>query len=157
MQLVLLTTDHLDDLMAGLSYLKTRPSVDPRRVALVGHSFGGRLTLLAAERDTTIRAAITFAAAAQGWSTGSAAMRERMLTALRNLKASVFLIHAANDYSTVPGEAMAAELARLRRPHQLKIYPAVGSTPAEGHDAVYTDVGTWEGDVFRFLAEHVHR
>jgi len=41
-------------------------------------------------------------------------------------------------------------LARLKRPHELKIYPAFGDTPAKGHGAVYSDVASWEADVFRF-------
>jgi hypothetical protein len=46
-------------------------------------------------------------------------------------------------------------LARLKQPHVLKIYPAVGDTPGAGHGAVYTDTLTWEPDVFRFLDDHL--
>ena len=157
LQLVLLTTDHLDDVTAGLSFLRSRAGVDSDRIALVGHSFGGQLTLLAAERDRRLRAAVTFAAAAQSWEGVGAELQQRMLSAVRKISAPIFLTHAANDYSIVPGQVMAAELAKLRRSHQLKIYPAVGDTPATGHEAVYTDIATWEGDVFRFLDEHVRR
>jgi dipeptidyl aminopeptidase/acylaminoacyl peptidase len=156
LQLILLTGDQLDDVTAGLSFLRSRAGVDSERIALVGHSFGGQLTLLAAERDKRVRAVITFAAAAQSWE-GSSELRERLLAALRNIGAPVFLTHAANDYSVVPGQVMAAELARLGRSHQLRIYPSVGDTPAAGHDAVYTDISTWEDDVFRFLDEHMRR
>jgi len=64
LQFVLASTDHLDDVMAGLSFLKASPAIDAKRVAIAGHSFGGPLTLLAAERDNTLRAAVAFAAAA---------------------------------------------------------------------------------------------
>jgi carboxymethylenebutenolidase len=144
----------LGDVMAGLMFLRSRPKVDGRRVAIVGHSFGGQLTLLAAERDTGIRAAVTFAAGAVSWS-GSPELRERMVVAVRNIQIPIFLTHAANDFSVLPGQVMAAELARLKRPHELKIYPAVGNTPQEGHQAVYLDVASWEADVFRFLDAHV--
>jgi carboxymethylenebutenolidase len=59
-QFVLLTTDHLDDVTAALSFLKSLHEVDARRIAVMGHSSGGQLTLLAAERDSTLRAAVTF-------------------------------------------------------------------------------------------------
>jgi dienelactone hydrolase len=154
LQVVLLSADHLDDVMAGLSFLRSLKGVDAQRIALVGHSFGGQLTLLAAERDKTIRAAVTFAAAAQSWE-GSSELRDRMLAAVRNISAPILLTHAANDYSVAPGQVMAAELTRLGRSHLLKIYPAVGKTPAAGHEAVYTDIAAWEGDVFRFLDEHM--
>jgi carboxymethylenebutenolidase len=40
LQFMLATTDHLDDVMAGLAFLKTIPGIDPKRLAIVGHSFG---------------------------------------------------------------------------------------------------------------------
>jgi dienelactone hydrolase len=71
LQFVLMTTDHLDDVLAGLTFLKSLPSIDSHRMAMVGHSFGGQLTLLAAERDSSVRAAITFGAAAASWKNSS--------------------------------------------------------------------------------------
>ena len=67
LQYMLATTDHLHDVMAALSFLKTAPAIDAKRIAIAGHSFGGQVTLLAAERDNTLRAAVTFAAAAGSW------------------------------------------------------------------------------------------
>ena len=115
-------TDHLDDVTAGLSLLKNLPGVDAHRSAVVGHSFGGQLTLLAVERDSTLRAAVTFSGAASSWE-GSSEVRERMLTAVRKTTVPLMLLRTANDYSTTPGKAMADELARLGKPHVLKIYP----------------------------------
>jgi carboxymethylenebutenolidase len=150
LQFVLLTTDHLDDVMAGLSFLRTLPGVDAHRIAVVGHSFGGQLTLLAAERDSSLRATVTFGAAAASWE-GSSEVRERLLTAARKTTVPVMLVHAANDYSTAPGKALDAELELLKKPHLLKIYPPFGQTSDDGHMFVYTDVGEWEADVFGFL------
>lgn len=156
LHLVLLTTDHFDDVNAGVLFLKHLAAVDSDRIAVAGHSFGGQLTLLVAERDSSLRAAVTFAAAAVLWKS-SPELRERLLMAVRNIKVPVFLHYAANDYSTAPGRALAAEMARLNKPHQLKISPAVGDSPAAGHAALYTDVVTWEHDVFKFLEEHMRR
>jgi len=156
LQFVLLTTDQLDDVMAGLSLLKTLPGVDAHRVAVLGHSFGGQLTLLAAERDSTLRAAVTFGAAAASWE-ASSEVRERLLAAVRKTTVPIMLLHAANDYSTAPGKAMDSELARLNKPHVLKIVPPVGKTSDDGHMFVYTDIAGWEADVFGFLDEHVRR
>ena len=47
--------------------LKKLPRVDANGIAIAGHSFGGQLTLLAAERDSSVRAAVTFGAAAASW------------------------------------------------------------------------------------------
>src|SRR5450631_1911033 len=154
LQFVLMTTDHLDDVTAGLSFLKNLPGVDAHRIAVVGHSFGGQLALLAVERDSTLRAAVTFSAAASSWE-GSSEVRERMLTAVRKTTVPVMLLHAANDYSTTPGKAMADELGKLGKPHVLKIYPPVGKTADDGHNFVYTAVAQWESDVFGFLDQYV--
>jgi dipeptidyl aminopeptidase/acylaminoacyl peptidase len=156
LQFVLATTDHLDDVMAGLKFLKTTPGIDPKRLAIVGHSFGGQLTLLAAERDSTIRAAVTVSAAAGSWDR-SPELRERLLTAVDKSTAPIMLIQAANDYSTAPSYALAAELERLHKPHLLKIYPPVGQTSEEGHNILYLAMRQWEDDVFRFLDDHVKR
>jgi pimeloyl-ACP methyl ester carboxylesterase len=85
----------------------------------------------------------------------SSEVRERMLTAVRKTTVPIMLIHAENDYSAAPGKAMADELARLGKPHVLKIYPPVGRTADDGHNFVYTTVAEWKGDVFGFLDQYV--
>jgi len=156
LQFVLATTDHLEDVMAALSFLKTAPAIDAKRLAIVGHSFGGQLTLLAAERDNTVGAAVTFAAAAGSWER-SLELRERLGAAADQTTAPIMLIQAANDYSTAPSQELADELERLHKPHLLKIYPAVGQTPDDGHNFLYLAIPQWERDVFGFLDEHVKR
>mgnify|MGYP001356894157 CR=1 FL=1 len=154
LQFVLVTTDHLDDVLAALSFLKTAPRIDAQRIALAGHSFGGQLTLLAAEHDNQVRAVVTFAAAAGSWDR-SPELRERLFAAVRTIAAPIMLIHAENDFSTAPGRALAEELERLRKPYVLKIYPPVGQTPEDGHNMLYQAIPAWEDDVFKFLDEHV--
>ena len=156
LQFVLAITDHLDDVMAGLSFLKAAPAIDAKRVAIAGHSFGGQLTLLVAERDNTLRAAVAFAAAANSWERSSE-LRQRLLTAVNKATAPIMLIHAANDYSTAPGYALASELDRLHKPHLLKVYPPVGRTSEDGHNFLYLASPRWEHDVFEFLDEHVKK
>ncbi len=153
-QYQLLTTDHLQDGLAGLQYLKSLRMVDANRVAVAGHSFGGQITLLEAERDPTVRAVITFGAAANSWNK-SAEIRSSMLSTIGAVAAPVLIMHAANDYSTAPGLALAEERARLSKPCVLKIYPPVGRSASAGHNFIYSDVGLWEDDVFRFLDEHL--
>lgn len=145
-----MTTDHLQDALAALSFLKTLPDVDARRVAVAGHSFGGQLTLLEASRDRTVRAAVTFGAAAASWD-GSPELRDHLIRALRGLAMPVMLIQPANDYSLSPISAMDKELSRLSKPHVRKIYPAFGATQTHGHNFLYFDIARWEQDVFAFL------
>ncbi|PYT23844.1 MAG: hypothetical protein DMG57_30580 [Acidobacteria bacterium] len=82
---MLLTTDHLDDTMAGLSFLKSL-------------------------RDSTLRAAVTFGAAAGSWKAtdgpwrerlwrqkwrGSSETRDRLLAAVRKITVPLMLLYAA--------------------------------------------------------------
>jgi carboxymethylenebutenolidase len=154
LQFILLTTEQLDDVMAALAFLKAVPGIDSQRIAVAGHSFGGQLTLLAAECDKTVRAAVTFAAAANAWER-SPELRERLLSAVRNTNAAVMLMHAENDFSTTAGSELAGELKRLHKPYVLKIYPPVGLTAEDGHNHLYEDIPAWESDVFAFLDQHL--
>jgi dienelactone hydrolase len=156
LQFILATTEQLDDVLAALSFLKSVPGIDAKRIAMVGHSFGGQLTLLAAERDATLRAAVTFAAAADSWERSSE-LRKRLLAAVPRINAAIMLTQAENDYSTAPGRALADEFERLRKPYVLKIYAAVGQTSEDGHNMLYEAMPYWEDDVFKFLDEHVRR
>jgi dipeptidyl aminopeptidase/acylaminoacyl peptidase len=132
------------------------PGIDSHRLAVAGHSFGGQLTLLAAEGDPSFRAAATSAAATDSWER-SPELRERLFTAVRNTTAPIMLIHAANDYNTSAGRALDEELSRLHKPHLLKIYPPVGQTPDDGHNLLYEAISDWETDVFQFLDKNLRR
>jgi dienelactone hydrolase len=154
LQVRLLETDHLDDALAGLDYLRALPVVDARRLGVVGHSFGGSLTLLLAERDKSLRSAVDFAGGAVSWQRSSY-LRKRLISAVRRLTTPIFFIHAANDFSITPGEVLNREMARLGKAHKVKVYPAVGQTADEGHNFIYLAIGNWEHDLFAFLDKHM--
>lgn len=154
MQYELVTGSQLDDALAGLAFLKAAPDVDPKRIAIVGHSFGGMLTLLSGDHDSTIRAEVAFAAGANSWR-ASQQLRDHTLAAVGNTAAPIMLVYAANDYDTTPGKDISAELGRLHKSHCLKIYPAIGKTAEDGHGLLYLGVSAWESDVFQFLEDNV--
>ena len=156
LQFVLVTTDHLDDVMAALACLTAARAINAKRIAIVGHSFGGQLTLLAAERDNSVRAAVTFAAAAGSWER-SLELRERLRSTVDGTTVPTMLIQAANDYSTAPSRELADEFRSLRKSYVLKIYPPVGRTAEDGHNFLYLAIPQWEDNVFGFLGEHVKR
>jgi dienelactone hydrolase len=152
----LITGGQLDDALAGLTFLKAAPDVDPERIAIVGHSFGGMLTLLSGDHDSTIRAEVAFAAGANSWR-ASQELRDRTLASVGKTAAHIMLVYAANDYDTTPGKDISAELDRLHKSHLLKIYPAIGKTTDDGHSLLYLGISEWEPDVFQFLDENVKR
>ena len=153
-QLQLLEGEELDEALAGLAFLRALPDVDSSRIAVAGHSFGGSLTLFLAAREPTLRAAVVFGAAAGSWDQ-SPVLRDRLLAAVHQAPAPVFFIHAANDYSVAPGQALSGEMRRLKKPYRLKVYPSFGRTTRDGHNLLYRSVATWERDVFAFLDEHL--
>lgn len=155
-QLQLLENEQMNEATAALARLRARADVDLRRVGVVGHSFGGSLSVLMAARDPEIRAAVIFGGAAASWNQ-SAVLRERLLAAVGRMSAPALFIHAENDYSTAPGSALTAEMQRLGKPHALKIYPPVGADTRAGHNLVFRSVRTWESDVFAFLEAQLRR
>ena len=156
LQLRLLENEEMSDALSGLAFLRALPEVDAREVATIGHSFGGSLTLLLAERDPNLRAVVIFSGAGYSWDR-SAPLRARLLEAVAHVTAPIFFIHAANDFSLSAGKALDARLEQLGRPHRLKLYPPVGHTPEDGHSFLYLGMNTWEPDVFAFLDEHMRR
>jgi dienelactone hydrolase len=144
-------TNQLDDQLAGLAYLEALPYVDRSRLAVAGCSFGGIQTLLAAERGVGFKAAVAVSPAAQSWSENPL-IRERLLTAVRKIAVPVFIIHPAKDASLEPGTVLAAEQARLGKPHQLKIFPAEGPDSEQTH-CFGGPAGThvWIGDAVSFI------
>jgi dienelactone hydrolase len=156
LQMKLLEGREMSDALAALAHLRQLPDVDPRRVALIGHSFGGSLTVLMCEREPSLRAAVIFSGAGYSWDR-SPELRARLLHAIDRTSVPMFFIHAANDYSTSPGKALDLELARLGKPHRLKIYPPVGQTAEDGHAFPNNSVATWEPDVFAFLDPYMRK
>jgi len=154
LQLQLLEGDQLRDALAGLTLLRKLPEIDTQRIAVVGHSFGASLSLLIAEHDKTIRAAILFSGSAASWA-HAPQLRSRLLAAVGHMSAPVFFIQAANDYSIEPTRVLSAAMEHAGKPHLSKIYPASGRTAAEGHAFIYREVAAWEVDVFRFLDQHM--
>lgn len=153
LQLQLLETE-LSDVLGGLAFLRGRPEVDTHRVAVAGHSFGASLTLLIAERDSALRAAIAFSGSAASWE-HSPRLRARLIAAVGRTTVPIFFIQAENDYSIAPAKALSAEMERLGKPHRIKIYPSIGQTASEGHDFYYLGLSIWEPDVFAFLDERM--
>jgi carboxymethylenebutenolidase len=151
LQLELLQGDQLDDAMAGLAFLRSLPEVDRHRIAIAGHSFGASLTLLMAERDSAIRAAVAFSGSAGSWE-HSPPLRDRLIAAVNRTTVPIFFIQAENDYSIAPAKALSAEMKRLGKPYRVKICPPVGKTADDGHSFLFLKLSTWESDLFSFLA-----
>ena len=58
------TSDFADDVRAEVAYLRSRPEIDPKRIALVGHSEGGNIAPMVAASDPQIAAIVIMAGSA---------------------------------------------------------------------------------------------
>ena len=156
LQMQLLENREMGDAQSALQFLRKLPYVDSGDVAVIGHSFGGSLTVLLAEREPNLRAVVLFSAAGYSFDR-SPELRARLLSAIDRIAAPVFFIHAENDYSLSSGKVLDARREVIGKPHRLKIYPPVGSTADEGHDFLHLGVTIWEPDAFAFLDENMRR
>ncbi len=150
-----LQEQEVDDVVAALNFLRSRPFVDANRIAISGCSFGGIETLLAGERELGVKALLPFAPGAMSWDRNPA-LGGRLRRAVAQAKAPVFLLQAENDYSLEPSRVLAKEANKKGKDFRSKIYPAFGKTHQDGHwkfCATATDV--WGSDVLAFLDEHM--
>lgn len=142
------------DVVNALAWWKQQPYVDSSRLVVTGVSYGGIQTLLTSEKDLGVRAYVPFAPGAMSW--GNPEVRKMEIDAVKNAKAPLFLIQAANDYSTGPSETLAPLLREKAGLNRSKLYPAFGTTPQEGHGGFggwEEGIAIWGPDVLTFLAE----
>jgi len=148
----LLETDHLDDQLAALAWLRTQTFVDARRIAVAGNSFGGIETVLGVEREHYC-AAVDSAGGAESWASAPL-LQTVMVRAVRNSNTPVFFFQAENDYDVSPTTILSAAMRDAGKTADAKIYPPFGRSPQDGHTFGYFGSSVWSADVFRFLGEH---
>ncbi len=144
-----------DDVAAALTYVLGLPEIDHSRIVLAGCSYGGIETVLASERDLPVRASVDFAGAAESWA-GNPLLQARLTAAVDRAHDPIFFLQATNDYNLAPSLMLSAEMARMGKPYQLKIYPPYGTTVDDGHGGFCTNAtDVWGSDVLAFLRTYI--
>jgi dienelactone hydrolase len=143
-----------DDVLAALDVLAATPGIRPDHIGMMGSSFGGVNTLLAASKTDRFRCAVEFAGAAMNWDRAPG-LRRLMTEAALRLTAPIFFLQAENDYSVRPTHELAAVMADAGKPFEARVYPAFGITPQEGHFFERDGARVWGPDVRRFLERHL--
>jgi carboxymethylenebutenolidase len=153
------------DVIAAADYLKRLPEVDSERIALVGKSLGGFVSLLAAAQRPDLRAVVSMAG---GFGFGDRMMGPEMMFVERQLRGAAgkieiptMVMHAEND-RIVPvqfSRLVAEDLQRRGVRAAAKIYPPpkIGGKEREGHtlfDGVEGMPIFWR-DLTDFLAENL--
>lgn len=148
----LLQTDHLNDQLAGLEWLRKQNFVTPNQIAVMGNSFGGIETLLGTEREHYC-AAVDASGGAESWALAPQ-LQSVMIRAVSNSKAPIFFFQAANDYDLRPSSVLAGAMKKSGKIAEVKIYPEFGKGAQEGHSFTYMGSSVWADDVFRFLTKY---
>jgi carboxymethylenebutenolidase len=148
----LLETDHLDDQLAALAWLRKQDFVQPGRIAVAGNSFGGVETVLGAEHGNYC-AAIDTAGGAESWAEAPE-LQTLMTQSVRNSRAPIFFFQAKNDYDLSPSRTLSAAMKDAGKISEMKIYPPFGNSAQDGHTFGYFGSSVWADDVFRFLEKY---
>ena len=148
-----LAGDQTSDVMAAVAYVRSLPHVDPARVVVAGCSFGGIVSLFAAERGQGIEAVVDFAGGAMSWAR-SVELQDRMKQAARAAAVPVFFIQAENDFNTAPSLVLSEAMRAAGKPARVRIFPPNGSTHEEGHHLCYGGAHpAWGDDVLAFVKD----
>jgi dienelactone hydrolase len=150
--------EETDDVLAAVEYLRTLPYADSGRIAVMGWSLGGMISVFAASRSTAFRAAIDQAGGSLTWD-GHPAIQRALTGAAAKVRIPTLCMVARNDRTTKAVEAVAKEVKGRGAPSKLIVYPnyeepKAPHAPAPGH-LLFAAPGArlWREDVVQFLAE----
>jgi len=145
---------HPEDVSAAVEALGGVEGVDPERMAMIGFSRGGLLTLMAGNQDRRLKALVIMAVAAGGRGQLDRATRDLTLTA------PVLLMVAENDTGsrTTQGQNTKAGMLSLNKALKaagkdvrLVVLPSHGS---DGHQA-FSKIGGYWTEVLEFLKRNL--
>jgi pimeloyl-ACP methyl ester carboxylesterase len=142
--------EQVDDVAAALAYALDltgdggAPLGDPDRTAIMGHSFGGIVTMFTNQRELGQRAVIDIAGASQSWEGNPYASLE-MTVAARAARAPVLYLEPLNDRSIRPTVDLAAVAGAACRQYQSAILPAI-DVDEDGAITLADYVGDTDGD-----------
>jgi hypothetical protein len=142
----------LEDVLAAVSYARTKDWGKDCPIICSGYSLGAILTILALRESDELAVGIAFALGAITWDP-SARMRELITAAATRLDKPVMLIQASNDYSTGPTRNIGPVLEKNNPLSRSLLTGACGDTPDDGHVVSALGADDWYPDVRQFLRD----
>ncbi len=127
--------------------------VDPRRMAIVGHSYGGIMTLLTNADALGQVAAVDLCGDSESW--GAADIESALLAAVDAAKSPIFFAQPQNDVHTDPTIVFSNRAGTGGQMFQAVIYPPVPNavSPEDAHSRFVSDtaeVALWGGGAVDF-------
>jgi dienelactone hydrolase len=148
--------DETGDVLAALDYIKTLRFVDSRRIALMGWSLGGMVSVFAASRNSSFKALINQAGGSLAWN-GNAELRQVLPLSARKVKVPSLCMVAENDATTEAVVTVGDAIRAAGTTEKTIIYPAFTPTNpptgiAPGH-VIFSAQGIqiWQNDLLSFL------
>lgn len=151
----LLDTEQYQDQMAALAWLERQPFTRGEPIAVMGNSFGGVETVIGAS-DRRYCAAVDAAGGAESWDKAPA-LRTLMLQSVRRAEVPILFMQAQNDYTIAPGKVLYQAMRKAGKSAAIRIFPAYGTSAADGHSFAWQDGKTWASTVFGFLDKYCTR
>lgn len=149
-----------DDVVAAVNYAGTIDGADKTRLALVGFSQGGSVSIRAASKRPDVRALVDQAGGSLTWP-HSPDLRRALTDWAKTLKMPVLCMDAANDATTDAVKAVCDAAHRSGAETHVTIYPAF--TPVSNPDNIApghlifapgAGVAIWRQDLIAFLNAH---
>ncbi len=140
------------DVIAAHDYLRTLKEIDADHIGVMGSSFGGVMTLLAAAADQRFRCAVEFAGAAMNWEKAPGLRQFLLDQAVKEL-IPIYFMQAQNDYTPRPTPELAQAMAGNGTFVRAKVFPGFGLSNDEGHFLCGQGAEVWKKDVRRFLEQ----
>lgn len=156
---VMRVQEETDDMLAVVEFVKTLPYADTNRIAVMGWSFGGIVSVLGASRSTAFRAVVDQAGAALTWD-HSPAMQAALKEAAGKIRIPLLGMVAKNDRTTESVKAVVREAEKHGVTAKFIEYPAFKPQDAGGVAPGHMIFGregwqVWEGDVKEFLGSQL--
>jgi dienelactone hydrolase len=151
-----------DDVLAAVEYLRSVPSADISRLGIAGWSLGGIVTLFAASRSRSFRAAVDQAGGVLMWRFSSA-LQAALTQAARAVTCPVLLMDAQNDAAPEAMPTLSQVMDAAGLPHRLIMYPPFTPTAQEaavapGHLLFSAEGLTiWGRDAIGFFYAYLRR
>ena len=153
--------EETDDVLAAIDYLRTLPFADPKRIGIMGWSFGGIVTMFAVSRSTAFAVAINQAGGALTWN-GNEEVRRALIAAAEKVTTPTLLLVAENDRTTASITTLGEIFKKRGVAHQMVIYgpfppqPQTFASGAPGHRLFSAQgVNVWQEDVLAFLGRYL--
>ena len=149
-----------DDVIAAAEFAKTLPDADGSRICVMGWSFGGIVSVLAASRSDVFKAVVDQAGGALSWD-GSPALQDALKQSAGKIRMPLLGMVAENDRTTRSVKVVVEEAKKHGSRATLIIYPAFKprvnpSGVAPGHMIFSADGALiWEADLKTFLKQEI--